>query len=57
MLKELCYRCHEKLAPDHRCKSTKLYLMEIIERDLLDDVDKVTATSGDDGDPQRNKYC
>lgn len=31
--------------------------MEIIERDLLDDVDKVTATSGDDGDPQRNKYC
>ncbi|KAH0764516.1 hypothetical protein KY285_000387 [Solanum tuberosum] len=45
MAQGLCYRCHEKFAPGHKCKFAKLSCMELTGGDQLEDVDWVNATT------------
>ncbi|KAH0665576.1 hypothetical protein KY285_026782 [Solanum tuberosum] len=45
MAQGLCYRCHEKFAPGHKCKFAKLSCMDLTGGDQLEDVDWVNATT------------
>ncbi|KAH0709508.1 hypothetical protein KY284_010935 [Solanum tuberosum] len=47
MAQGICFRCHEKFAPGHRCKSTKLSPMEITKEVQWEEVDEVNAVVGD----------
>lgn len=48
MAQELCYRCHVKFAPGHKCKFANLSLMELTRGDHFEDIDWVNATTSGD---------
>ncbi|KAH0657062.1 hypothetical protein KY285_031944 [Solanum tuberosum] len=54
MAQGLCYRCHVKFAPGHKCKFAKLSRIELTGRDQLEDVDWVNATTVGDSQETDN---